>query len=114
MIPTAFLDALQSGAVAVTVNRRLSRTLRVQYDQRQTDLGKKAWPAPQILPWDAWLNQRYRQLRSLDEHPHHLLDNEQSLYLWQQIVADSDAAGTLLNTAAAASIAQSAWAAQNN
>ncbi len=113
MIPTAFLDALQSGAVAVTVNRRLSRTLRTHYDQRQTDLGKKAWPTPQILPWDAWLIQIYRQLRSVEEHPQQLLGAEQSLCLWCEIVAKSDSAGSLLNSAAAASIAQSAWALQH-
>ncbi len=114
MIPPAFLDELQSGAVAVTANRRLSRTMRKQFDQRQTDLGKKAWQAPQILPWDAWLTRHFQQLRSLDEHPYHLLRDEQSLYLWRQIVTNSDSAGQLLNTAAAASIAQSAWDAQQN
>jgi hypothetical protein len=114
LISPEFLDALQSGAVAVTVNRRLSRLMRKQYDQRQSDAGKQAWQAPQILPWDAWTMQCYRQFRSVGENPQQLLGAEQSLYLWREIVEASELSGSLLNTAAAASLAQSAWALQQN
>lgn len=105
---------MANGAVAVTVNRRLSRTLRKQYDQAQVDAGRLAWPAPHMLPWDAWLNQLFQQLRCIDNEPWQLLNSAQSLCLWEQVLAESDIAESLLNVTAAASLAQSAWAIQHN
>lgn len=109
LISPPLLNAMACGAVAVTVNRRLARALKEQYDQQQVDAGKIVWTAPHILPWDAWLNQLFQQWRYIENSPHQLLNNAQSLCLWEQILSESATAEPLLNVTAAATLAQSAW-----
>lgn len=114
MIPPVFLDALDQGAVAVTVNQRLSRTLTRIFDRRQADNGRKAWPAAQILPWDAWLRTLYRQARDGEGRPWQMLSDSQAQHLWEQVIGSSKTDIDLLDVRGAASLARTAWAIQHD
>ena len=113
MLSPTLLKALASGTIAVTVNRRLARTLRQQYDQWQLELGKRAWPAAEILPWDEWLNGWFQQLRADCSPLYRLLNREQSLCLWERVITVSGLTEPLINVTAIATQAQSAWAIQH-
>ena len=112
MKPQQALDALETGGVAVTVNRRLSRVLNKTYDHHQTAKGKKAWPAAEILPWDTWLRTLFHTLRDSEESPVVLLSSAQVAGIWEQVVVSSEVTGELLDVRAAAAQAQAAWALQ--
>ena len=47
--------ALAEGAVVVTPNRRLARSLHREFDLAQRAAGRAAWPTPEILPYAIWL-----------------------------------------------------------
>lgn len=99
------LSQLSENTLVLTVTRRLCRYLTVQYDQSQLSLGRQAWRSPTILPLSTWLNLQWQQL----QQPYLLLSPEQDLRLWQQIVTESRWGEQLINTDAAAKLAQQAW-----
>ena len=86
----------------VTANRRLARDLRIQYNNEQIAAGLRAWPAPQIMPWGAWLS------RTLEEsYPEEIfLSESQELAIWQGILSGTP----LLDVAATARACGEAWA----
>jgi len=99
------LDALQAGATVVTANKRLARTLRAAYNAQQIGLGHTAWPAPDVLSWNAWLRRLWDGGRLAgDDQGLTLLSDAAAACLWQQIVqadaeADSGAAAALSRAA---------------
>src|SRR5512133_3186961 len=48
--------SLASGAVLVTANRRLARTLRHKFDSLQREQGHTTWSTPAVMPWSAWVD----------------------------------------------------------
>jgi len=76
-----YLQAVQ-GAVILTVNKRLARHLKGQYDRLRRNEGLTAWTGAEILGLSAWLNGR---LMSLPEGPT-VLDRDQSSRVWESIV----------------------------
>jgi ATP-dependent helicase/nuclease subunit B len=48
------LQVVQQGALILTVNKRLAKHLRRQYDDRLLAGGRGAWPAPEIFAFDGW------------------------------------------------------------
>ncbi len=68
------------GALILTVNKRLFRHLREQFDQRMIAAGKTLWETPQIFSFDGWLN------RCLDElgDSWRLINSHQQQWLWEQ------------------------------
>ena len=63
------LDALQSGVTVVTANKRLARTLRSAYNNRQLAQGASAWPAPDVLSWNAWLRRLWESASGRKREP---------------------------------------------
>jgi len=55
------LDALAGGAVVVTGNARLSRSLLTAYERRMLAEGRGAWATPAVMPLPAWLVNRYSE-----------------------------------------------------
>jgi probable DNA repair protein len=96
----AALTAAAQGAVVLTVNKRLSRYLRVLFDDRMRQEGRGAWKTPEILSLDIWLR---RTLAHLGEDSR-LLDEFSTLRLWEEVIeTDSDSVGGgLLQIAATA------------
>ena len=107
------LNATKQGAVVVTVNQRLARRLSTEFEQAFLKDAAKAWLAPTVLSFEAWLLSSWQQ-RFDSGHPQAeallnktLLSAEQALQLWQQVINDSSAA-VLLNVAATAKAANKA------
>ncbi|MEW5708532.1 MAG: PD-(D/E)XK nuclease family protein [Pseudomonadota bacterium] len=103
----ALWDRLEAGGVGLTVNRRLARFLKGEYDRRQRARGLALWPTPQILPLSAWLERTYDEA-SLDAAllP---LSPLQEQALWERVIGESEAASPLLEVASTASLAREAW-----
>lgn len=90
----------------VTVNNRLARELRQQYDRQQATQAK-VWQSAVILPWSAWLQQGYTSLVDQGQVTQILLQEMQETLVWQRIVQQD--AEAWLRPQAAARLAQQAW-----
>ncbi len=101
---------LESGATVVAPNRRLAAAVRRAYDVRARDAGHTAWRAPDVIPWNAWLERGYRDAFVAGAAERLLIDAAQSRMLWQRIVADAPEADGLLQIDSTAYTAEQAWA----
>ena len=108
-LPSAALgEAMARGAVIVTATRRLARRLQLDHDLGAAAAG---WDTPVILPWSAWLQSSYAELRdfgALDD-PRPCLDDWQAAALWEELAQSDPTAGTLLMPAAAVDGMRDAW-----
>lgn len=77
---------VSTGGTVLTATRRLSRELISNYDQRQLDAGRKAWPGADILPRDAWLQRTWDEIQGGLAQPPLLLGEAQATALWRQII----------------------------
>ncbi|MGH8851050.1 MAG: PD-(D/E)XK nuclease family protein [Casimicrobiaceae bacterium] len=104
------LDALADGAIAVTPNRRLARSLHAEFDAVLAASGRRTWSTPVILPYATWLETLWaRVLASHDgaAGSQVLIGAAQSTALWQRVIEDSGAA--LADPRGAAVLASEAW-----
>lgn len=46
---------LSAGGTVVTANKRLARSITLDWNQRQRGEGLRAWPSPRVLPWAAFI-----------------------------------------------------------
>ncbi|OGR29981.1 MAG: hypothetical protein A2005_09080 [Desulfuromonadales bacterium GWC2_61_20] len=76
------------GAVILTVNKRLARSLLTRFDEGQAAGGKVVWKRPAILPWRAWV---FAQLESSEDDARRL-SPVQEIHLWEEVIADDLAA----------------------
>lgn len=97
---------LAQGAVLVTANQRQAQALLLRYARAQT---KAAWPKPAIVAWPQWLRQVFAEYNLKHNTPNRLLDDAQCDWLWQQIIDQDRSSDGLLNRAACAQAANSAW-----
>jgi probable DNA repair protein len=102
----ALWERLEAGGMALTVNRRLARFLKNEYDRRQWGRGLMLWPTPEILPLSAWLERAYGEL--LLEAVPLLLSPLQEQVLWERVISESEAS-PLLDVASTAALAREAW-----
>ena len=103
----AALDA--ENTLFITASRRQSRFIREQYAEQQLATNKDVWPSLKVMPWQAFINYCWElALESGVELPARL-GAEQSKYLWQQMVSDSEATETLLNTKQTQHLSYDAW-----
>lgn len=106
MMERDVLAALREGALLVTVNNRLARHWRKRFADAAAATSA-VWPAPDILPWGAWLRRLWDEASWLDAQAPLLLEARQAAQLWQKIIDDDDLA--LLQTGGSARLAQEAW-----
>ncbi|NCF27811.1 MAG: hypothetical protein GWP69_10545 [Gammaproteobacteria bacterium] len=111
------LDTLDQDTTLITVNRRLSRVLRGEFDRGQLAAGAKVWESPDILPYSSWLQRTWNDIvAGADRSLPALLSAEQDLSLWEQVISQrldglsGDGEAPLLQSAEAARNAQAAWA----
>ena len=102
------LRALQQGATAITATRRLARNLRQEYNAFQQVHGIKAWESPQIITWQGWISDLWREFTFVCNKPKALLNPFQELILWERVL-DSPESRELLQVHTMASAAQDAW-----
>ncbi|WP_432823051.1 PD-(D/E)XK nuclease family protein [Trichloromonas sp.] len=81
--------AMSQGALVLTVNKRLSRSLRGGYDAWMVAAGRAAWSTPELFSLDAWM---HRSLGRLDEDAG-LLQGQGALWLWEKVI-EQDIAGS--------------------
>ncbi len=79
------IATLADGALVLTANKRLFRYLRGCFDQQMLAAGKLVWDTPQLSSYQGWL------LTCLSElgESWRLLNPQQQLYLWEQLVESS-------------------------
>ena len=107
----ALLTALDGGAIVVTPNRRLARSLHRDFDLVQRARGAKTWPTPSILPYPRWIETLWDEAVAADavrEAPV-LLTDAQSTLQWRQIVEGDTERGPLFDARGAADLAADAW-----
>ena len=103
----AVIAALKEGATLVTASQRLARHLAADYGAAQR---AQVWEAPDILPWNQWLERFWHESFGLldADAPQLLLSEFQELTLWEEAIHAQDAE-SLLQVPAAARSAHEAW-----
>jgi ATP-dependent helicase/nuclease subunit B len=109
------VEALAGGATVVTASERLARAVQLAYADAQRRAGVQVWERPRIWSWQTFLAEQFIACQDAalisTELPRlpRVLSVVQSEALWEKVVrASGDAAG-LLQPAAAAQAAQTAW-----
>ena len=106
----ATIAALQAGATLVTASQRLARHLAASYGAAQQAHGAPVWEAPDILPWNQWLERFWQESFGLldADTPQLLLSDFQEQTLWEEVIRAADSE-PLLQVPAAARSARDAW-----
>jgi len=102
-------EALDDGALVITATRRLARAMQAEYARAA---GADSWVTPAIIPWSAWVQSAFRELRDfghLDEYRACLSDG-QSAALWEQLLGEDELTRTLLMPSGAVESFREAWA----
>ena len=108
----ALFELLASSPAAicvVTSNRRLARSLGVEFDRYQTERGRTVWETPRIVPFSAFVATLYDvaqhdpDLKSLPAP----LTAAQERALWEAVVSDSELG--MLSPEAGAALAARTW-----
>ncbi len=107
---TGLADLLSAGHTVVTATRRLSRYLRHVVDSRHAASGGAAWHAPDALPLGGFLERLWSQsaVAGGEAGGRRLIDDEQALLIWRQVVAASGRAPPA-DSAVLAALAQRSW-----
>ena len=108
MLPKPALFArLGAGVTVVTPNRRLAQALEREFDDFQVAKGLRAWEAPEILPFGAFLARLYDEAFYAGRGAlKPLLTLAQEEQVWRQVIAGSG----LLVLDGAAARCREAWA----
>jgi ATP-dependent helicase/nuclease subunit B len=106
--PDALIPALEEGATVVTATRRLARAIQSEYARHR---GAGSWATPEVVPWPAWLQARFRQLRDCGQlgRPRVCLDEWQSSALWERLLAADAGTRQLLMPGQASDGFREAW-----
>src|SRR4030095_9093758 len=108
-LPEPLRHALATGATVVTPNRRLARRIVALYDQEQRRAARLAWPAPRVLPWDAWLPALWQDVVAAGAASYELRLQSpvQAAHAWRRIVTTPPA--PLVDPEGAGVRAAAAW-----
>jgi len=102
------LARLERGATCLSATRRLQRYLREEFQRHMEGQGARAWPSPDILPWDAWFERAWRESEFGGEGGALLLNDAQELVLWEEAIADGEGSSPLWRKSEAARAARAA------
>jgi probable DNA repair protein len=100
-------DAVSGGAEIVTVNKRLARELRREFDQQQLARGLSSWHTPRILPLTAWLNTLLERRVAAADIPL-CIRPQAAVLIWERLLTEH-AQSQLLNPDSLARQAQQTW-----
>lgn len=104
------IPELERGALVLTANRRLARSLSRAYDEAQRTSGAKAWPAPRILPLGTWLVACHEEGTLAGAVSAAVLSPLREASLWEAIILESPSGADLLQPREAAREAAEGWA----
>ena len=97
--------AVDDGAVVVTANQRLARSLSAAYAGNMLAAGRAAWPTPDIVPFRRWL----KTLLGAANRPQALcLSQAQTRVLWERCLS-SELGEAPQNLAALVRTSEQAW-----
>jgi len=88
---TDLIQRLDDCATVVTGNRRLARALVQAFNRAKSAEGNEAWPAPDILPWEAWLQRLWQEAiisGQVEAAQTMLLTPHQEFFVWQGILKE--------------------------
>jgi probable DNA repair protein len=80
---------LADGATVITATHRLARTLRLDWDRRQSASGLTVWPSADILSLDAWIRRSWDAALVLGQPAgaRRLISEAESRLLWRRVLA---------------------------
>ncbi|MBI5642238.1 MAG: PD-(D/E)XK nuclease family protein [Deltaproteobacteria bacterium] len=78
---------IRKGAPVLTVNKRLARHVRMEFDSIMRASGHSAWPTPLIIPLSAWVSSLWEN--SKESRP--LLSDTRAKALWEKIILNDRA-----------------------
>jgi len=98
--------AVNDGAVVVTANQRLARSLSAEYARSMLAKGSGAWPTPEIVPFRRWL----RALPAAANEPQEIcLSQAQARVLWERSLS-AELGEAPQNLATLVRASEQAWA----
>jgi len=100
------------GALTLTPNRRLARSLQLEFAANERARGLVVWETPLILPWDAWLSRLWDHAVAAGAAPAaslRLLSPLAEAALWEQVLDASAVLDPLLPAARLVPEAMAAW-----
>jgi len=103
------LPEIERGAIVLTANRRLARSLTQDYNGIRLRSGIQAWSAARIMPFGTWLTALWSDAILTGRANRSVLNETQELTLWERIILESEAGGELLQPREAAQVAAQAW-----
>ncbi|MCO7223912.1 PD-(D/E)XK nuclease family protein [Pleionea sp. CnH1-48] len=106
-LATEFEKLAQGNAIWVTASNRQSRFWLQEYHEYQSQ-SRPAWPSPRIVPWSAWTRYLLNQCAYHQSVPT-LLTSAQSLWLWDEIIKQSQYADWLISSQQTAAKAYEGW-----
>jgi ATP-dependent helicase/nuclease subunit B len=102
--------AIEAGDTVIASSARAARALRRMHAESQRNEGLTAWPSPDILDWESWLNRLWnRKVRSGLES-RLLLTPLQEQQVWVRLVKPAIEGRRLISPAGVADLAQDAYA----
>ncbi len=102
-------ERLAAAGTFVVPSRRVAQALRTGHLLAMRAAGHRAWPSPDILPWDAWLLRTAALATGEPGAPERfVLSAEQEQALWGRII-EADGAAPAANRGQFARLAQGAW-----
>lgn len=110
----AVFESLRSGATLLAQSQRQVHTLQVAYGHRMQKEGRQAWPSPDLLTWNAWLERCWSEssaalLAEEESISRSLLSPAQEAKLWEAVIGDSSYGEELLQSNGTAHTVQEAW-----
>ena len=107
---TELSAALDAGAAVLTPNRRLSRAVRAADNARRAGRGERAWPSAVIMPLRQYWHERWQWAGTTGRvEPRALLEARAQRLLWRRIIDEESTGFSLLSSARAAALCQSAF-----
>ncbi len=107
-------EALRSGATLLVASQRQARTLQIAYGRRMQQKEQLAWPSPDLLTWNAWLERCWDEysassLTKEESVSRTLLSPVQEAKLWETVIGDSGLGDGLLQSHTTAQTVRDAW-----
>ena len=93
------------GRLRLTPTARLARALLADDARRLSAAGRQSWTPEPVLTFNAWIQQLWQDHLLLSDDQRAPLNSEQSLALWQRLVADE----VFIGDRDVATLAQKAW-----
>ena len=96
---------LARGGVVLAANERAARSVAAAFHKARADEGRRAWPTPAVLSWDAWVREQWLRRNTQGLMP---LNPLQEQTLWAGAIRKSRAEAALLHVDKLAVAAQQA------